>query len=595
MLRTTAILSRLSTEIRTTTVATPAAALSTHSPSDAYLNARNFLLKHRSNYEHAYHHFQWPRVGEFNWATDYFDLIAKGNRNPALWLVGPHWNARYSFDEMYRRSNQVAMYFASLGLKPFDRVMLMLPNRVELWESMLASIKSAAVMVPTSTTMPKSALEYRIKTADVKFVITTEEASEKFEGIPGITKIIVGNTLPGWVSYQHSIYCAESFSPRFRTEGKDDLFMFFTSGTTANPKGVRHTHQSYPIGHLSTMYALSLRPGDVHLNIAQAGWAKHAWSSFFTPWIAEACVFSYAFPHLEIPQLLSTLNDFPITSFCAPPTVWRKMREVDLSDHPTHLRQIFSAGEPLHPDVMKHISDGWNLTTRQIYGQTETTGLIAHCLDQEIPFGDLGYPMPGYRVTLLDEDNHIEAQEGELLIERTNTPIGLMPGYHDEFATNKVMTPLHYHTGDKFRRTTYGGLSFIGRNDNLFKTSGHLISPIALESLLMTHKSILEAAVVPSPHFEKKAIPKAFVVLKEGQFPSPELAEKILNAANEQLPPSHRIRILQFCKELPKTHSGKILHRQLQDDEAKGKYPNDASDVIFRDCVSQDNPSYKVC
>jgi len=539
-----------------------------------FLNARNFLLAHRENYDKAYAEFKWPQLTQFNWAADYFDPMAKGNHKPALWLVGEQGEQKYSFDEMSRRSNQVANYLVKQGVQPFDRVMLMLPNTPELWESMLAAIKIPAVIVPASTMLPKEDLAYRVKKASISYVIAPTSEANKFDDIAVKNKIAVGESRPGWSSYRDSIYCDDAFSPLLTTQATDPLFNYFTSGTTAAPKCVIHTHASYPVGHLSTMYWLGLQSDDYHLNIASPGWGKHAWSSFFAPWNAGACVFSYAYRRFNVKSFLQILGRYPITSLCAPPAVWQQLSEENLENYPVHLEKATSAGDVLDPARIKQVKDSWGVVIRGGYGATETTATMGHCPGQTVIPGTLGSPLPGYRLGMTGE--------GELVIKLIPRPVGFMQGYDDPEKTEQVVHDDLFHSGDVIVPLPQDpkAFRFAGRKDDSFKSSGYLINPVELESKLLEHPSVLEAAVVPSLHSEKGAVPKAFVVLKKGENGGQALAEALFHFIENKIPASHGIRIIQFCDQLPKTISEKTIRRELRKEEAAGKYT--ASPFLFK-------------
>ena len=356
------------------------------------------------------------------------------------------------------------------------------------------------------------------------------------------------------------------FTPGVRTKATDPLLLYFTSGTTSKPKLVQHTHQSYPAGHLSTMYWIGIRPGDVHLNISSPGWAKHAWSCFFAPWNAGATIFIYNYERFDAVRMLETIVRCGVNTLCAPPTVWRMLIQQDLKAFPVKLTSVVGAGEPLNPEVIGQIRKAWGLTLRDGYGQTETTCQIGNSPGQPVKAGSMGRPMPGYRITLLDADGH-EAGEGEICLELDPAPLGLMTGYRqDEGHSELVMRGGYYHTGDVASVDEDAYITYVGRADDVFKASDYRISPFELESVLIEHPGVAEAAVVPSPDPIRLSVPKAFIVLVEGERPGPEIARSIFDHCREKLAPFKRIRRLEFA-ELPKTISGKIRRVELRQAE----------------------------
>ncbi|MFO1061708.1 MAG: AMP-binding protein [Dongiaceae bacterium] len=344
--------------------------------------------------------------------------------------------------------------------------------------------------------------------------------------------------------------------------------LYFTSGTTAKAKLVLHTHASYPVGHLSTLYWLGLRPDDIHLTISSPGWAKHAWSCFFAPWIVGATIFIHAARRFSAPAVLDAIAAHGVTSLCAPPTVWRLLVQHDLAQWRTRLRNLVGAGEPLNPEIIETVRKAWGLTVRDGYGQTETTAQIGNPPGDPVKPGAMGRPLPGYAVVLLDPAGR-EAEEGEVCLPLAARPLGLMPGYEDdESRTGAAMAGGHYHTGDVARRDADGYLTFVGRADDVFKASDYRISPFELESVLIEHPAVAEAAVVPSPDPLRLAVPKAFVALAPGHAASRETALAILQHARRQLSPFKRVRRLEIA-ELPKTISGKIRRVELRKLEAE--------------------------
>jgi acetyl-CoA synthetase len=531
--------------------------------------ARGFLLEHREDYDGAYAGFRWPELDEFNWALEWFDHLgaaAESAQRPALWIVEQDGSERkWTFAEMSARSNQVANWLRSLGVARGDRIVLMLGNQVELWEVILAAMKLGAVVIPATTLLAEADLRDRIDRGRAKHVVVAAAEAGKWDGVPGsYTRIAVGAAVQGWTSYADAADASPEFTPDGATRASDTMLLYFTSGTTAKPKLVEHTHASYPVGHLSTMYWIGLEPGDVHLNISSPGWAKHAWSNVYAPWNAGACVLIYNYARFDAAALLDVMGRCRVTSFCAPPTVWRMLIQADLSALRTPPSKVVGAGEPLNPEVIEQVEKAWGVRIRDGFGQTETTVQIGNPPGEPVKPGSMGRPVPGYRVALLDLASGQPADEGEICLDLSARPLGLMTGYRDDAARNaEAMAGGFYHTGDVASRDADGYITYVGRADDVFKASDYRISPFELESVLIEHPAVAEAAVVPSPDPIRLAVPKAYVVLAAGHVADRDTALSILRYAREQLAPYKRIRRLEFG-ELPKTISGKIRRVELR-------------------------------
>ncbi len=540
----------------------------TSSNAAPFVAARDFLLRHREDFATAYRDLQWPKLDRFNWALDYFDVIACDNADPALWLVDEDaGETKISFAAMSERSNQVANALRALGVRRGDRILVMLGNVVPLWECMLAAMKLGAVIVPATTLLTRNDLADRFARGRVRHVIASADAAAKFADLPGdYTRIVVGKDVPGWLSYEGAYEAYAEFTPDGQTRPDDPVLLYFTSGTTATPKLVLHSHQSYPVGHLSTMYWLGLRPGDVHLNISSPGWAKHAWSCFFSPWNAQAAVFIVNQRRFNARGLLDTIVRCGVTTFCAPPTVWRMLIQEELSGWPVRIKELISAGEPLNPEVIERVKAAWGVTIRDGYGQTETTALVGNTPGQKLKAGSMGRPLPGYRVALLDA-NGAPAKEGEICLTLEPRPTGLMQGYQGDDGGVRVHRDPIYRTGDVAAVDDDGYLTYVGRADDVFKSSDYRISPFELESILIEHPAVAEAAVVPSPDPLRLAVPKAFLALAPGHKPDRDTALSIFHHCRIALAPFKRVRRLEFA-ELPKTISGKIRRVELRRAEA---------------------------
>ncbi|UWU87505.1 AMP-binding protein [Bradyrhizobium yuanmingense] len=546
-----------------------------------FQEARAFLLQHRTDYEAAVKGFRWPDPVPFNWALDWFDAELATNADskdrPALWIVDAAQDkqTKLSFAALSRRSNQVANFLRAQGLKRGDPLLLLLGNVVPLWETMLAAMKLGVVVIPATTLLTADELRDRLDRGKARAVIAAQDQVAKFAslGAENVVRIVVGPASDGWLAYDEAAKASESFAPDGPTNADDPMLLYFTSGTTAKPKLVRHSQRSYPVGHLSTMYWIGLKPGDVHLNISSPGWAKHAWSCLFAPWNAGATVFVVNQPRFDAKALLATIGRCGVTTLCAPPTVWRLFIQENLASFKVALREVCGAGEPLNPEVIDQVQAAWGLTIRDGYGQTETTALAGNSPGQPIKIGSMGRPLPGYRVQISDADGH-PAKEGEVtLVLGADRPAGLMQGYQGDDGKLSGAAGALYRSGDVVFADEDGYLTFVGRSDDVFKSSDYRISPFELESVLLEHELVAEAAVVPSPDPIRLAIPKAFVLLTAGAERSPETALSIFKHLHARLAPFKRIRRLEIVTELPKTISGKIRRvqlRRLERDDDRG-------------------------
>ncbi|RGE22764.1 AMP-binding protein [Leucobacter sp. wl10] len=549
-------------------------------PTAAFLAARDQLLGFAGDPDRARAEFRWPDVGpEFNWAHDVFDRLADGNDATALWIAEEDGSERKrSFAQLRQRSDQVANWLRGIGAKRGDVAMLMLGNRVELWEIMLAAMKLGVVILPTSVVLGAHELEDRVERGRVRWVFAAAEDAVKFAEAPGDYRGVgVGfdaasqdhrAQLFDWLRYEESSAASLAPTPK-TTASTDPALLYFTSGTTSRPKIVVHSHTSYPVGHLTTLSWIGVRPGDVHLVISAPGWAKHAWSSFFGPWHVGATIFVANYARFDAEFLVSELDRVGVTTFCAPPTVWRMLIQKRLDRKPRALREVVSAGEPLNPEVIARIRDWWGLDIRDGYGQTETTALIGNMPGDPVVPGAMGRPLPGVDAVLVDPLTGEEVEEGEICLRLGGAlrPVNLMPGYFgDPEATARATAGGFFRTGDVAQRGEGGVLTFVGRTDDIFKSSDFKVSPFEVESALIEHEHVAEAAVVGAPDDTRLNVAKAYVALAGGVEASAETARAILAHARVALPPYMRVRRVEFF-ELPKTTSGKIRRVELRQRE----------------------------
>jgi acetyl-CoA synthetase len=535
-----------------------------HAEPPTFREARDLLLELDDRYMAAKTQFVWPRPERFNWALDWFDAeLAAGDSvaRTALKVIGEKVEVR-SFGELARESSRLANGLRGIGAKRGDRLLMMLGATPELWVTMLAAMKLGLVLIPAMPQLGAADIADRFERGRAKFLVAHGEDAEKFAEVEDkVERIAVGAAPAEWRRFESLISPIARFQPDGPTGADDPMLLYFTSGTTARAKLVFHTHASYPIGHLSTMYGLGLKPGDVHLNISSPGWAKHAWSSVFAPWNAGATVVALA-RRFEPRATLDALVAHGVTTFCAPPTVWRMLIQEDLRAWKIGVREIASAGEPLNPEIIDQVRRAWGLTLRDSYGQTETTMMVANSPSQKVIPGSMGRALPGYRIALLDADG-IESDEGEIALPLRPRAVGLMRGYAGDSGEAAPVVGAYFRTGDVASRDAEGYLTYIGRSDDVFKSSDYRLSPFELESVLIEHEAVAEAAVVPAPDPMRLTTPKAYVTLAPGFEATAATAASIFAHVRERLSPYKRVRRIEFA-ELPKTVSGKIRRVELR-------------------------------
>ncbi|MGA1847037.1 acyl-CoA synthetase [Deferribacter abyssi] len=539
-----------------------------------FLKMRDFLLNAKS-YEEAKKGFKWPEVDTFNWAIDYFDKIAQDNHTQALiWADEDGLSKTLTFDELRRKTNQVANFLEDMGIKKGDRIFVIVEAIPEVHELTLALMKIGAVFIPGTTILPAKDISDRIIRGNVKLLITQDRYMEKMEHISDearsnlIGLINIGTIeKDGWINYKTYKNYSEEFTPKEKTKATDECYLFFTSGTTAKPKLVIHTH-SYPIGHLTTMYWINAKKGDIHYNISAPGWAKYAWSSIFAPWNAEATIFIFKYEKFEAQTVLKAMEKYSVTSLCAPFSVLKLLALEDLSKYNLKLRNVVSAGEPLIPEVVKKVEESLGgIPIREGYGQTETTALIGNFPGEPRKPLSFGKPAPGFDIAILDENfNEVKpGEEGQICLKiHPNRPLGLLARYDDKEVNEKVFHDKWYQTSDSAYMDEDGYFFFIGRTDDIFKSLDYRISPFEVESEISEHPAILEVGVVPTLDERDRTVPKAFIVLKPDYRPSKETALDIFKFIRERMAPYKRPRAIEFLQEFPKTISAKIMRKELR-------------------------------
>ncbi|WNM35896.1 AMP-binding protein [Streptomyces sp. Li-HN-5-11] len=523
----------------------------------AFRRSRDLLLELRADHEAAQRAFSWPRLTHFNWALDWFDAIAQDNQRTALELIGPDGSdRRISYQDLSTRSDQLANWLTQLGIRRGDRVLIVLGTQVELWETLLACLKTGAVAIPTYTSLTGREAADRIKRGRVRHVICRSELVPLFEQLDlgrhtPLTRIAVGAPADGWHPYADSRQAPARYTPTGPTPASDTAFAYFTSGTTSAPKLVIHTHASYPVGHLSSLYFNGLLPGDRHVNISEPGWAKHSWSSFFVPFTAEATLVVPPPECLESGQLPRLLEERDITSLCAPPAQWARLAAHATTARP-RLREATTAGEPLALHVADTIEAEWGVTIREGYGQTETTALIGTTPGLPRKPGWAGMPLPGWDLVVRDE---------QLYVSLADHPVGMMTGYDgDAERTEQVLTHDLYATGDSAVLGHDGYVRLLGRRDDVFKSGSHRVSPYELEAVLRTHPAVHAAAVVPVPHPALTLAAHAVVELEPGAHAT---EAELLAHVDLHVTLALRVHSVSFTDALPRTASGKVRRSEV--------------------------------
>ncbi|QPK79489.1 AMP-binding protein [Corynebacterium lizhenjunii] len=550
------------------------------SVTEQYRAARDFLLAPERTYAEAYEGFDWPRFEHFNFALDWFDHLAKdpevSQRNALVIREEDDSRTERTYGDLSRASNQVANWLREQGAQRGDRVMLMLDNRVELWEAILGCMKLGLVVCPTTTMLGRYEVQDRIDRAEIPWVVVASEHAGTFAEVTGdYTLILVDDGTPEVgertvLRFAHAYEAADEFTPDQPTKADELFLIYFTSGTTSLPKMVGHTHTTYPVGHLSSTYMTGCREGDIFLNISAPGWVAWAYSCFFSEFISGGTVFIYNYRRFDAAKTLQVMAEEGVTVFQAPATVYRMMIRAGLELNTNPPRSAVSGGEPLDTFILKSVREAWGIDVRDIFGQTESTVILGTPLGIESQPGITGRPVPGYEVKLVDPATGEEGDLGELCVKLKEGGAGITSGYvGDPDKTAEAFRDGYYHVGDIFSRNEEGLYSYVGRADEVFKSSDYRLSPFELETVLIEHPAVLEVAVVPSPDPIRLTVPKAYVVVAPDHEASAETAESILRFGNERLAPYKRIRRLEFSEGFPKTVSGKIRRVELRNRESE--------------------------
>ncbi|HJK44610.1 MAG TPA: AMP-binding protein [Methanocorpusculum sp.] len=542
-----------------------------------------------TDYEETYSTFSIAVPEYYNFGFAVVDAWAKKDRNKLamIWTNQKGEEKYFTFRHMMNLSNQIANMMFKQNIGKGDRVMIMLPRVPEWWTFAIAAIKIGAVFCPSPCILTPHDLKYRINQGKFKMIVTDMENSWKIEEIlsecPTLQiKFLTDGELPGWINYQTELVHPAPASTKLiplarsvRTKATDPMLIFFSSGTTGDPKMVLHTH-AYPLGHIVTgKFWYDLTENDLHFTVADTGWGKSSWGKFYGPWMQGACVFVYDYRgKFNATELLPLIEHYEITTFCAPPTIYRMLILADLKAFDfSELRHCVSAGEALNPEVTRVWEEATGKTIYEAYGQTETVMVIGTfpCIPNKP--GSIGKPAPGWCVQLHDEQgNEVPVgEEGKIAIKTKDpSPVGLFKEYLDNpEATSAVFVNGWYYTGDKAVKDEDGYFWFMGRDDDIIKSSGYRIGPTEVESALIEHPAVKESAVVGSPDPIRGVIVKAFVILKDGWKPSDDLVKELQNHVKKTTAPYKYPRAIEFVEDLPKTISGKVRRVELRDREMK--------------------------
>ena len=533
------------------------------------------------DYEAAVRTFRLDVPPHFNFGRD---VVGRWAQDPdklaMIWVGAGGQERRITFREFDERSDRFAETLQRLGVAPGDRVMVQLGRIPAWWEVLLGCLKAGAVAVPGTVLLTAKDIAYRTGLAGGVAYVTDADGAGRVDEVksecPSLRHLLlVGGERGAWLSYEDELASSDGGPRHVATASSDPALIYFTSGTVGNPKMVLHTHASYPIGHVITgKLWLDLRPDDLHFNLSETGWAKAAWSSFFGPWSQGAAVFVHDAPgRFDAGETLRVLENYPITVFCAPPTAYRMLVLEDLSRHPNHLRHCVGAGEPLNPEVIETWERAYGLAIRDGYGQTETVLLCGNFPALEVRPGSMGKPSPSMTVAVIDEEGNPvpPGAEGDIAVRtRPERPVGLFKEYwRNPAATAASMRGDWYVTGDRAVSDADGYLWFVGRADDVIISAGYRIGPFEVESALVEHPAVAEAAVVGRPDQMRGTIVKAYVILTRGFDASEGLVAELQEHVKRVTAPYKYPREIEFVTELPKTISGKIRRVELRSRSAR--------------------------
>ena len=546
-----------------------------------------YVRKDYADYEDFYKNYKLEIPENFNFAYDCIDELAKKSPNKLAmrWTNVAGEKRDFTFAEMKYYSDKTANYLKGLGIGKGDAVMLILKRHYEYWWTILALHKLGAITIPASNLLTPKDIIYRCNMADIKCIVCTSDGDISHrvqEAVPECPslKLLITTNAPensGWLDFHKGVNAASDQFTRptgeAATKNSDIMLIYFTSGTTGMPKMVAHDYL-YALAHITTAaFWHKVDPDGIHLTVSDTGWGKAAWGKLYGQWLAETCIMVYDFDKFVPCDLLKIMQDYKITTFCAPPTIYRFLVKEDMSKYDlSSLKECTNAGEPLNPEIMDKFREFTGITLREGYGQTETTLTLATYPGMKVCPGSMGRPTPGYEITLLDENGQQvpDGDVGEITIraDREHKPVGMFLGYYrDEALTNSAWHDGYYHTGDTAWRDEHGYYWFVGRTDDVIKSSGYRIGPFEVESALLEHPAVLECAITGMPHPIRGQIVKATVVLSKGYVPSDELIKELQEHVKHTTAPYKYPRVIEFVEELPKTISGKIRRVQIREED----------------------------
>ena len=511
----------------------------------------------------------------FNFAYDVVDEFAKTepSRKAMIWVADDGSDRIFTFKDISLLSNQVANFFTDMGVKRGDRVMLILRRHYEFWLSIVALHKIGAIAIPATDQLKKKDVVYRIEKAGVTTIVCTADGTisgevEKAASEKSVKNLIIAGNKDGWTSFSKAYEYPTEFERR-ETDIDDIMLMYFTSGTTSYPKMAAHTF-SYALAHFVTAkWWHCVRKDGIHFTVAETGWGKAVWGKLYGQWLCGACVFTFDFSKFDQDRVLRMIEKYKVTTFCAPPTIYRFLIKADLSHYDlSSLVYATTAGEAVNPEVVTRFKEATGLTLMEGFGQTETTLTVANLKGMTPKLGSMGKPTPQYKLGLLNSDGTMtpNGEVGEICIDISEgRPFGLFKEYYlSPDITAEAMHDGYYHTGDMAWRDEDGYLYYVGRTDDLIKSSGYRIGPFEIESVLMEHPSVLECAVTGAPDPVRGQVVKATIVLAKGFVASDELKKEIQTYVKNATAPYKYPRIIDFVEELPKTISGKIKRTELR-------------------------------
>ncbi len=549
---------------------------------DKYLSQTEF-----SSYEEFTNKFKFNIPENFNFAFDVVDEIASETpeKTAMVWCDDKGEEAIFTFAQMKKYSDQAANFFVSVGVGKGDPVMLILKRRYEFWFCVLALHKIGAIAIPATHLLSTKDLIYRNNAADIKMIVCVaepeviqhvEEAEEKSPILK--LKALVGANRENWLNFNSGM---ENSSPDFKrpqginaNKNTDTMLLYFTSGTTGMPKMVNHNFV-YPLGHILTAkYWQNVQDNGLHFTVADTGWAKSAWGKLYGQWFSGSAVMTYDFDKFIPKNMMEIIEKYKVNTFCAPPTIYRFLIKEDLTKFDlSALKYCVVAGEPLNPEVYKQFLEVTGIRLMEGYGQTECTVALATYSWMNPKPGSMGKPSPGYQIDLIDDEGHSceVGEEGQIVIyTEQGAPVGMFNGYYrDEKLTQKVWHDDIYYTGDMAWRDEDGYYWFVGRADDVIKSSGYRIGPFEVESALIEHPAVLECAITAVPDPDRGQVVKATIILSKNYQPSDELAKELQEHVKKVTAPYKYPRIIEFVTELPKTISGKIRRVQIREDDEK--------------------------